>query len=250
MTAPAQVRLLLRFTDPELDWSMLAAGLPAAAQLRLEKMRAQGRRREFILGRVLASRLLRDTLGGTDWDLVPRPGGKPVAIATDGRVHAAISISHSRGQVLCAAAPTGQLGCDIEVLRPRSQASWRRMANAELAHPVFAPHERLWILAADGVARDRRLYALWTIKEAIGKASGRGLLGHLADVVPDLGRVGDVLAASVAGGRWAGAGDAITAAAHGAPAGGVWHWQLLFGEHAIIAVAADAPLQTAWHSPP
>ena len=45
MTAPAQVRLLLRFTDPELDWSMLAAGLPAAAQLRLEKMRAQGRRR-------------------------------------------------------------------------------------------------------------------------------------------------------------------------------------------------------------
>ena len=239
---PLDVILLQQIASPELDWPALAQALSSSSQARLVQMRAVGRRQEFILGRTLATRLLHTVSGNDAWDLVPRAGGKPVAIDNNGREHAALSLSHSRGQVLGAIAPTGQLGCDIEVPRSRSATSWRRLANFTLPHPVFAPHERHWILDAPDLMQQPRLYALWTIKEAMGKASGsglrRGLAGLLVDVAtipPDFGGNEDY-----------GSGVVASGVTQDASLGMYWHWQLRREDQALISVAADEPFTTRW----
>ena len=242
--APLLETLLARqFAAPELDWPALTAQLSAAARARLGLMRADRRRQEFVLGRALAARLLHVAVGGGAWDLVPLANGKPVAVDAHGREHAAISLSHSRGHVLCAVAPTGQLGCDIEAPRPRSASSWRRLANFDLPHPVFALHERRWILEAADAARDRRLYALWTIKEAIGKAGGHGLRAGLARFAPDLAGIEAALAGQAAAGVDRHAHGVVACAGTTATA---WYWQLLIADSAIISVVADAPLSARW----
>lgn len=243
--SPLQVLLAHEFVAESLNWDALIRALRPASQARLAAMTAPRRRQEFVLGRALAVQLLNETVGPEAWDLLPIASGKPVAVGDSGRTHAALSISHSRGQVLCAIALTGDLGCDIEVPRGRSDASWRRLANFDLQHPVFAPDERRWILEGDSALRDERLFALWTIKEAIGKASGRGLRGRLSDLAVDVATVSAVLtertsqAARVAQGRT----DSVVRDLHNHV---VWHWQLLRAEGALVSVAADQPLALRW----
>ncbi len=40
---------------------------------------------------------------------------------------------------------------------------------------MFGAAERAWLCAGDAAGRDDRLIALWTVKEALGKADGRGI---------------------------------------------------------------------------
>ena len=62
-----------------------------------------------------------------------------------------------------------RLGVDIEILRTRARA-------AELSNRFFAPDEAAWVRAIpDPVIRSQRFLALWTAKEALLKAHGRGL---------------------------------------------------------------------------
>lgn len=79
----------------------------------------------------------------------------------------AVSVSHTHQLVAVAASTDGPIGVDLEEVQPRQVQ--------ELADRWFAPEELAWMSSQpnqlDGFLR------LWTAKEAVGKALGRGLRG-------------------------------------------------------------------------
>lgn len=102
--------------------------------------------------------------------------GKPALVGGD----LEFNISHS-GQVVVLAVAHQPVGVDIEGPRTVSDAR-------ELANRFFAPEERRTVEAADDV--QATFLAIWTAKEAVIKATGRGLTHALDSFVvhPELGR--------------------------------------------------------------
>jgi phosphopantetheinyl transferase len=122
---------------------------------------------------------------GPSWHLEPDETGKLHAF--DGRRQRgpAVSIAHSRDWVAAAVSHVGPVGIDVEVVRPDR-------ALAQIADLAFGPNERAWV-ARDGEAA---FYPIWTLREAMAKASGAGL-AEAAD-----GR--DRVAVRPGAGSWAG----------------------------------------------
>ncbi|TDW17042.1 4'-phosphopantetheinyl transferase family protein [Kribbella kalugense] len=87
---------------------------------------------------------------------------------SDGRPHVpglAVSLSHTHDLVVVAAAADGPIGVDVEELHPREVR--------ELANRWFAPEELDWMSTQS--SQLKAFLLLWTAKEAVGKALGRGL---------------------------------------------------------------------------
>ena len=125
-----------------------------------------GARRRSLLARALLRRMLVHTTGIPlrGWVFEAQPSGRLIVQnASCGRVPS-ISLSHSGGWVAVAVSDAGAIGIDIEVHRPH------RNFNG-IAAAAFGPDEQ-WLVAADGAAG---FYRIWTLKEAIAKASGEGI---------------------------------------------------------------------------
>ena len=118
------------------------------------------------LARALLRLLLAESTGATfGWTFDVEISGRPVACRkSSGRVPS-IAISHSGGWVACAVASRGQVGIDIEVHRPGRDI----MGIAGLA---FGDGERRDV-GRGGMAA---FYRIWTSREALAKARGRGLV--------------------------------------------------------------------------
>jgi len=76
--------------------------------------------------------------------------------------------SHSGDQALCAVARGVEPGVDLERLRPRPRA-------LEIAQRYFSHEETAALAALAPGRRDAAFLQLWTAKEAVLKATGRGL---------------------------------------------------------------------------
>ena len=117
-------------------------------------------------GRQMAHRLLqagcRELLG---WEKLPelgrRPGGKPYFVEAE---NVCFSLSHSGPYGLCGLSRRGQVGVDVEVIRPRRPA---------LPQWALSREEYRWYLERGAQWGD--FYTLWTLKEAAVKCSGAGL---------------------------------------------------------------------------
>lgn len=98
--------------------------------------------------------------------LSARDGGKPWMPDHPGVF---FNLSHSQDCALIAVTHTGEVGVDLEVLRPEP-------GLLALAERVFTPSEQAELLS-DGDAADRvhRFFRGWTRKEACLKAAGWGL---------------------------------------------------------------------------
>jgi len=94
-------------------------------------------------------------------------GGKPYFPSLP---HLHFNLSHSGDWALCAldGAP---VGCDIELVRPRS---------ARFPAYVLSPRELRWF--QDRGADWGDFYTLWTLKEALVKCTGEGLRRHPRDI--------------------------------------------------------------------
>jgi 4'-phosphopantetheinyl transferase len=78
-----------------------------------------------------------------------------------------ISLSHSAHTAVCAAATSGvELGCDLEVVEPRSDA---------FLADYFTVEEQALVARASAADRDRLLTLLWSAKESALKALHAGL---------------------------------------------------------------------------
>ena len=146
----------------------------------LELPRVGRRRREWLLGRLVAKEAVRLYLrrehgldvAAADVDIAADELGRPVAsgpwVSELGST-SAVSISHSNGTaVALAGGPADRLGLgiDIETLR-------RPLDGFE---PVaFAPAEQSLLHALDDDGRKEWALRLWCAKEAVGKALGVGL---------------------------------------------------------------------------
>ena len=98
--------------------------------VRLNGMRVAKRRADWRLGRWTAKCALAIYLKLPDHpqslqeiEVRPAPSGAPEAFVSNAGVAVTISISHRAGVAACAVAPPGaSLGCDLEIIEPRSDA--------------------------------------------------------------------------------------------------------------------------------
>ena len=105
--------------------------------------------------------------------------GKPFAIIGGRRSGIGFNVSHSGGHGLIAIGGHGDLGVDVE-----SRSLHRDFTG--LASRVYGPRERQRLAQVSGAARIHLFYRLWTMKEALLKATGTGLsLGPSRFEIPE-----------------------------------------------------------------
>lgn len=128
---------------------------------------AGARRRRSLVARCLLRGVLESLtgIGGREWSFATGANGKPFAIHPSGFAAPEISISHSGSVVTAAATQQGRLGIDVERHR-----SGRRFS--EIAEYAFGPEE-----AGEAANSEQDFYRIWTLREAMAKATGEGLAG-------------------------------------------------------------------------
>jgi phosphopantetheinyl transferase len=107
--------------------------------------------------------MVRHQTGRSDWRIMKGRNGKPLIAAPDGTPGPAVSLSHTAGLIAAAITGQGALGIDAERHRPRNFPA--------LAENAFGPREMALITPDDPVA----FYRVWTLREALAKATGDGL---------------------------------------------------------------------------
>lgn len=161
--------------------SETSSWLSAAEVRRLAALTNPKRRREWLLGRWTAKRLLQRLLLAETRHEFPLaaitiasgPNGAPEAhLASAGAPvsgHHRLTLSHSGEYALCAASLSdgGQpLGADIEQVAPRSPS---------FVEDFFTPAEAAQVHAQPAAERDQAITVIWSAKEAALKAVRLGL---------------------------------------------------------------------------
>jgi 4'-phosphopantetheinyl transferase len=152
----------------ENDW------LSASESVCLNGMRFAKRRADGRLGRWTAKcavacfwNLPASPQALAEIEIRPAPSGAPEVLLAKAPAQVAISLSHRAGRAMCAVARSGvQLGCDLEIIEPRTEA---------FVADYFTPEERAWIACAPEAERFRLLALLWSGKESSLKALRTGL---------------------------------------------------------------------------
>ena len=152
----------------EDDW------LNASEAARVKSMRFTKRRADWRLGRWTAKRALALSLNMprhpkalAGIEIRPAQSGAPEVFFTSQPVAVTVSISHRGGSAVCAVAlSAAALGCDLEVVEPRSEAF---MAD------YFTAEEQAWVAQGPAADRSRLLALLWSGKESALKALREGL---------------------------------------------------------------------------
>ncbi len=156
------------------------AWLGARERVFAARLRVAARRADWRLGRFAAKQALATWHGREPFDaeILPDERGAPVAWIDNEVLPVALSLSHRAGHALCAATGTfAAVGCDIEIIEPRSE---------EFVADYFTARERA--LVAGAAARDRSLLAnlVWSAKESALKARGVGLTVDTRSVEVDV----------------------------------------------------------------
>jgi 4'-phosphopantetheinyl transferase len=182
---PSSAEVMVVFcTVPEGETAATRSMLPLLS--RDERERALrfrfGRDRvAFSCAHLLLRRCLEQITGRPDWSFADGPYGKPVLATPLGSPALTFNISHTRGWVTCALARGHEVGVDVET-------EGANIDHAGLAERNFSVGERRILegrTAADLVAT---FFAIWTMKEAVIKATGLGLQMPLDRFTVEVGR--------------------------------------------------------------
>ncbi|WOX47334.1 4'-phosphopantetheinyl transferase superfamily protein [Aeromonas sp. XH] len=152
------------------QWLSLPSELSPQEQGHWHEIRQPGRRREYLLGRVLLRRLLAERLHCPPDALAFSIGehGKPAL-----RSHSwQFNLSHSGEWLVLALCREGPLGVDIEM-------GLRRRPVLPLAERFYAPGEHRWLCSLPPQEQASAFYRLWARKEAVLKAHGAGIAAGL-----------------------------------------------------------------------
>jgi 4'-phosphopantetheinyl transferase len=140
----------------------------------LNRMRFEKRRADWRLGRWTAKRALAAHFNlPSDFQVLakieirPASSGAPEAFLKNKAADVTISLSHSSGIAICAVAACGAaLGCDLEVVEPRSD---------QFVADYFTAEEQELIKSAHASNRSQLVTLLWSAKESALKALREGL---------------------------------------------------------------------------
>lgn len=166
----------------ENDW------LSANEAARLNTMRFARRRSDWRLGRWTAKNALAlyflylrvpadpQVLAGIE--IRSAPSGAPEAYFGNQPAAATVSLSHRAGIAACVVAMPGvQLGCDLEVVEPHSDA---------FGVDYFTTEEQSIVAEAPAIHRQRLVALLWSAKESALKALHEGLRLDARSVIASL----------------------------------------------------------------
>ncbi len=150
------------------DW----LGPPERA--RLSSLRVPKRRQDWRLGRWTAKHAVAAYLGlAADVralaaiEIRPADSGAPEAFLDDRPASVSISLTHREGHAVCAAAPAGNaIGCDLEMIEPRSEA---------FVSDYFTGEEQELVERSAQAERFLTVALLWSAKESTLKALREGL---------------------------------------------------------------------------
>jgi 4'-phosphopantetheinyl transferase len=148
--------------------------LSANEACRLNQMRFAKRKNDWRLGRWTAKRALSicwdipDDFGFfPEIEICPADTGAPQVLLSNKPAGVTISISHSSGKAVCAITPSeAALGCDLEMIEPRSEC---------FIGDYFTPDEQSLVAHSLAEERDRVSTLLWSAKESTLKALQTGL---------------------------------------------------------------------------
>lgn len=160
----------------ENDW------LNASEAVRLNAMPFAKRRADWRLGRWAAKRALSIFLGlpahphvFREMEIRSAPSGAPEVYFGHQPAAITISLSHRAGVAACAVTMPGvDLGCDLELVEPRSDA---------FLADYFTTEEQSFVAEAEPADRSRFLALLWSAKESALKAMYQGLRLDARDVI-------------------------------------------------------------------
>ncbi len=175
---PTVALTFARFTPADRDeWLAAAvAVLSAEERTRLESMPAADARAQHAIGRAL---LRLAGAGAARRD----PIAVAIAVGDDGKPELAqtpelgVSVAHTGRTVVVAACHGAAVGVDIEAPRPQVARSRKIVERRFAATEAAALRELPDAAVADWFVR------AWTIKEAVGKAVGTGVIPALAGAV-------------------------------------------------------------------
>lgn len=165
---------LASLDQPQAVVRRLAQSLSGDERLRAERFRFEQDRRRFSVGRGLLRVILARYLGVAPSRMEFRfgPYGKPALAGLSSGDGFRFNVSHSHGLALYAFGRHGEVGVDLEYVRPVPDAD-------EIAERCFAPGERAALRALPPRERHRAFFRCWTRKEAYIKAVGDGLTRRL-----------------------------------------------------------------------
>lgn len=145
----------------------------------LERLRAEGARRDYLAAHALRRRMLAEVAGSDPARLRFRATrqGCPRVIDPPGARRFSSSLSHADGIALCAVSEWRPVGADVESAR---NVGGDPMGVAAL---VCSRREEAVLRALPETERAERLLHLWTLKEAVAKATGLGIGAPLSRVV-------------------------------------------------------------------
>ncbi len=175
---PTVTLTLARFTPTDRDqWLATAANLLSAEERApLQARPDPDRRAQHAIGRALLRLIGAEASGHlpTEIEITVSDEGKP-ALADAPEL--GVSVAHSGRVVVVAACPGATVGVDIEA-PPEDAARCRRLAERRFSETEAAALGELPDAAiGDWFAR------AWTIKEAVGKTLGVGMIPALAGAV-------------------------------------------------------------------
>jgi 4'-phosphopantetheinyl transferase len=136
-----------------------------------QSLRLPARRADWRLGRWTAKRAaalwLGEELPAGLLSIRPSPEGAPEVYRNGAPAPLTLSYSHRAGRAACAVAPAGTaLGCDLELIEPRSAA---------FVEDFFTPAECALVAAAPAADRPLLANLIWSAKESALKALRTGL---------------------------------------------------------------------------
>ncbi len=184
----------LRGVAPE-HWPRLAALLSEEERARTARFAFEEDRQAYVAAHALLRTELSRRAGGApqDWRFATAPLGKPFLV--DPPMDLRFNMTHTRGMVAVALAEAIEIGVDVEPAN-------RRAESMKLAERYFAPQEAALLRALEGDARRDAFFAIWTLKEAVVKATGEGLRRRLDSFVVSLDPPGVSMGDEAAAGDW------------------------------------------------
>jgi 4'-phosphopantetheinyl transferase len=161
------------------DLRCLAEFLPEEERDRSNRLVFRHDKNAFIAAHALLRYGLLWITGSIDWQIRNGELGKPELVPVGDGPVPSFNLSHTRGLAAVAVCVGREVGIDAEAVN-------QDFAFEEIVATHFGPSEQAELAAYDGTTRVEAFFRLWTLKEALLKATGYGLSRPLTDIIVKL----------------------------------------------------------------